>query len=66
MPYLSRVTVNSYDGETVLVGELFAPWDLPHDEMLRKDHGRNYCERASVSMLASYYGGHLSQDRIAY
>ncbi len=54
------------DSETALVGELNAPWDAPHDEMVRKDHGKNYCERASLSMLVSYYGGHLSQDRIAY
>ena len=29
-------------------------------------HGDTYCERASILMLASYYGGRLSQDRIAY
>jgi formylglycine-generating enzyme required for sulfatase activity len=43
-----------------------ASWDAPHDETARQEHGINYCERASVSMLASYYGGRLSQDRIAY
>lgn len=26
----------------------------------------NYCVRASLSMLASFYGGELSQDRISY
>ncbi len=25
-----------------------------------------YCARASISMVVSYYGGHLSQDRISY
>ncbi len=25
-----------------------------------------YCSRAAISMIASFYGGHLSQDRIAY
>lgn len=44
-----------------------APWDAPHPSASSpKRHGSNYCERASVSMLASYYGGHLSQDRIAF
>lgn len=39
-------------------------WDSPH--LNRGLHGRNYCARASASMLASYYGGRLSQDRITY
>ena len=39
-------------------------WDRPHTT--RGEHGNNYCVRASVSMMASYYGGHLSQDRISY
>lgn len=39
-------------------------WDAPHTG--RGIHGRNYCVRASVSMIASYYGGQLSQDRISY
>lgn len=44
-----------------------APWDAPHPSTgSPKQHGSNYCERASVSMLASFYGGQLSQDRIAY
>lgn len=40
------------------------PWNAPHS--VRGTHGRNYCVRASVSMIASYYGGNLSQDRITY
>ena len=44
-----------------------APWDAPHPTTgAPTPHGDTYCERASISMLASYYGGHLSQDRIAY
>ena len=44
-----------------------APWDAPHPTTgAPTAHGSNYCERASISMLASYYGGQLSQDRIAY
>ena len=39
-------------------------WDAPHTA--RGTHGNNYCARASVAMLASYYGGHLTQDRITY
>ena len=39
-------------------------WDAPHTS--RGIHGRRYCVRASVSMLASYYGGELSQDRLSY
>jgi formylglycine-generating enzyme required for sulfatase activity len=44
-------------------------WDAPHTTTTppaRSSHGSHACGRASVSMLASYYGGHLSQDRIAY
>lgn len=41
-----------------------SPWDTPHTN--RGVHGNNYCARASIAMLASYYGGRLSQDRITY
>jgi hypothetical protein len=40
------------------------PWNAPHT--VRGVHGENYCARASVAMIASYYGGKLSQDRITY
>ncbi len=30
------------------------------------DLDENYCARASIAMLAAYYGGELSQDRISY
>ena len=39
-------------------------WDGPHANM--GTHGSGYCVRASMSMMASYYGGRLSQDRISY
>ena len=39
-------------------------WDQPHTS--RGEHGDDYCARASLSMMASYYGGDLSQDRISY
>ena len=44
-------------------------WDLPHietDAPPSGSHGVNYCSRAAISMFASYYGTHLSQDRIAF
>ena len=65
----TKMVCRDGDNETAEVGDdrtKNAPWDAPHSETERKDHGINYCERASVSMLASYYGGRLSQDRIAY
>jgi len=39
-------------------------WDVPHTE--RGTHGNMYCARATLSMMASYYGSNLSQDRISY
>ena len=58
----TRMVCRAGDNET---GD--APWDAQHPTTGGpKPHGSNYCERASISMLASYYGGHLSQDRIAY
>jgi len=39
-------------------------WDRPHAAIFA--HEEMYCVRASISMLASYYGGRLSQDRISY
>ncbi len=39
-------------------------WDAPHT--VRGTHGNMYCVRGSISMMASYYGGKLSQDRITY
>ena len=66
----TRMVCRAGDNETADVGTTQtkdAPWDTPHPTTDGpKPHGSNYCERASISMLASYYGGHLSQDRIAY
>ena len=44
------------------------PWDGPHADTPgnHSRHGRNYCARASISMINHYYGGDLSQDRITY
>ena len=45
-------------------------WDRPHPTDLPHETGSllddKYCARASVSMIVSYYGGTLSQDRISY
>ena len=58
----TRMVCHEGDSETGT-----AAWDAPHPTTgAPTAHGDNYCERASISMLASYYGGHLSQDRIAY
>ena len=66
----TRMVCQAGDNETADVGNAQtknAPWDAPHPTTGGpKPHGDTYCERASISMLASYYGGHLSQDRIAY
>jgi hypothetical protein len=40
-------------------------WDQPHT-YTETDHSKRYCARATTSMMASYYGGQLSQDRITY
>jgi formylglycine-generating enzyme required for sulfatase activity len=44
------------------------PWDGEHSSIPGdiKQHGVNYCSRATISMIASYYGAELSQDRISY
>lgn len=39
-------------------------WDSEHGS--RGTHGRMYCARATMAMMASYYGSNLSQDRISY
>ena len=39
-------------------------WNAPHAQ--RGTHGNCYCVRASMSMMASFYGGKLSQDRITF
>jgi len=45
-------------------------WDGEHlnsgDSSKRDAHDNNYCVRASTSMIASYFGGNVSQDRISY
>lgn len=40
------------------------PWDNEHVNI--GEHGKKYCAHATLSMMASYYGSNISQDRIAY
>jgi hypothetical protein len=39
-------------------------WDSEH--VSPGKHGKMYCARATMAMMASYYGSNLSQDRISY
>jgi hypothetical protein len=43
-------------------------WDRPHpdDAHEKGDHGDSNCVRASISMIVSFYGKRLSQDRISF
>ena len=48
-------------------------WDAPAPctvppctDTTKYEHGTMYCVVASIRMMASYYGGNLSMDRIAY
>lgn len=43
-------------------------WDDAHPNAtpVPPDHGDMNCVRASISMMVSFYGGSISQDRIAY
>ncbi|MEW8357039.1 MAG: choice-of-anchor X domain-containing protein [Candidatus Thiodiazotropha sp.] len=51
-----------------LDGTTVKHWDNDHPNTVPNfgDHGDMNCVRASISMMVSYYGGDLSQDRIAY
>lgn len=40
------------------------PWNSEHSS--RGEHGNAYCARATMAMMASYYGSNLSQDRISF
>ena len=51
------------DGGCSLTGN--CAWDEEH-QGAGCDHDDMYCVVASASMINSYYGGHLSQDRIMY
>lgn len=50
-----------------LDGSTKKPWDNCHDPKVNdSDHNDTNCAHASISMMVSYYGKSLSQDRIAY
>ena len=61
-PQLERKDTRMLDLQYPLYGPY--AWDIPHQNM--SDAGSNRCIEAVVSMVASYYGGNLSQDRIDY
>ena len=52
------------EGNPTTSGEEVA-WDAVHPDGIYT-HGRNSCVRASVAMIVTHYGGHLSMDRIGY
>jgi hypothetical protein len=41
-------------------------WDSPHPDDRIYTHGDKNCVRASIAMIASRYGGSLSQDYLSY
>ena len=41
-------------------------WDSEQPGLSLLEHGTGNCARAAISMMVSYYGKNLSQDRIAY
>lgn len=49
-----------------LVGSTIFPWDNCHSPKCSSLHNSTNCAHASISMMVSYYGKSLSQDRIAY
>ena len=66
--------LESQDGDNHEMGR--ARWDSAHENNgdwtvgngvpeLQNSLDKMFCVRASVSMIASYYGGNLSQDRIS-
>ena len=67
--------LESQNGDNHEIGK--ARWDSAHEDdgdwtirngvpEIQNSLDGMYCVRASVSMIASYYGGDLSQDRISY
>jgi PKD repeat protein len=61
-PILERKDTYMLDLEDPFSGPY--AWDTPHENRSSTDSPR--CIKAAVSMIDAYYGGHLSQDRIAY
>lgn len=55
----------SEQGDNTRTGD--GAWDAAHpDERRVVEHDNHYCQVASMSMIASYYGGDISQDRLSY
>jgi Mg-chelatase subunit ChlD len=55
----------SEQGDNTRTGD--GAWDAPHPDGRRvAEHDNHYCQVASMSMINSYYGGDISQDRLSY
>jgi Mg-chelatase subunit ChlD len=55
----------SEEGENTRTGD--GAWDVPHpDDRRVVEHDNHYCQVASMSMINSYYGSDISQDRLSY
>lgn len=55
----------SEEGNNTKTGD--GAWDKPHpDDHRVVEHDNHYCQVASMSMINSYYGGDISQDRLSY
>jgi len=55
----------STEGNNTKTGD--GAWDKPHpDDHRVVNHDNHYCQVASMSMINSYYGGDISQDRLSY
>jgi hypothetical protein len=61
-PIIERKDTYMLDLKAPLTGPY--AWDIPHQNRSPDESQR--CIKAAIAMINSYYGGHLSQDRIAY
>ncbi|HRW04835.1 MAG TPA: VWA domain-containing protein [Caldilineaceae bacterium] len=58
-PLLDLSQYNNFSGD--------GAWDKPHPADHRvTEHDNHYCQVAGMSMIASYYGGDISQERLSY
>lgn len=58
-PLLDLSQYNNFSGD--------GAWDAPHPDTHRvTEHDNHYCQVAGMSMIASYYGGDISQERLSY
>ncbi|MCB0080898.1 MAG: VWA domain-containing protein, partial [Caldilineaceae bacterium] len=58
-PLLDLSQYNNFSGD--------GAWDAPHpDDHRVTEHDNHYCQVAGMSMIASYYCGDISQERLSY